>query len=177
MTADELLQYSHEPYRTELIAGTLYEMEPTGAQHGAVAASICTLLCNHVRPRDLGRVLGAETGYILASDPDTVRAPDASFVSRERVEALGGIPAGFWPGPPDIAFEVNSPNDRRAAVQSKTDAWLAAGTRVVVVVDPQRATAVVHRVNAAPQQCAGADTLDLHDVLPGFAPSVGELLA
>ena len=28
----------------------------------------------------------AETGYVLETDPDTVRAPDASFVTRERIE-------------------------------------------------------------------------------------------
>lgn len=177
MTAQELLEYSHESYRTELIAGRLVEMEPTGAQHGVVAATLSHLLRAHVLPLDLGKVFGAQTGYILASDPDTVRAPDASFVSRERIEALGGVPAGYWPGPPEIAFEVTSPNDRRAAVRCKTDSWLQAGTRVVVVVDPQRATAVVHRRDAPPQLCSGAETLDLADVLPGFAPSVADVLA
>lgn len=54
---------------------------------------------------------------MLESDPDTVRAPDASFVSRERIEATG-IPAGFWPGPPDVAFEVTSPRDRRGEAES-----------------------------------------------------------
>lgn len=177
MTADELLRSSHDPYRTELIAGTLYEMEPTGAMHGVVTARICTVLCNHVRPRNLGKVFGAETGYILTSDPDTVRAPDASFVSRERIDALGGVPSGYWPGPPDVAFEVNSPNDRRGEVQSKTDAWIEAGTRVVVVVDPLRRDVTVHRASGLPQPLSGADRVDLDDVLPGFAPTVADLLA
>ncbi|CAN5229188.1 Uma2 family endonuclease [soil metagenome] len=177
MTAQELLEYSHEPYRTELIAGKLYEMEPAGALHGVIAATVCALLDNHVRPRNLGRVFGAETGYILASDPDTVRAPDASFVSRERVEALGGIPSGYWPGPPDVAFEVNSPGDRRGEVQSKTRSWIEAGTRAVVVIDPVRRDATVHRAGSPAQQRSGAESLDLEDVLPGFAPTVDELLA
>ena len=177
MTADELLHYSHEPYRTELIAGTLYEMEPTGALHGVVAAQIGHLLAAHVLPRKLGRVFGAETGYILASDPDTVRAPDASFVSRERIEALGAIPSGYWPGPPDVAFEVTSPRDRRGEVQSKARSWLDAGTRVVVIVDPVRKIGSVHRPDIAPRPLAGQDPVDLDDVLPGFAPTLSELLA
>jgi Uma2 family endonuclease len=173
MTADELLHYSHEPFRTELIAGRLVEMEPAGALHGAVAARICRLLSNHVLAHGLGEVFGAETGYVLATDPDTVRAPDASYVSRDRVEALGGIPNEFWPGPPDLAFEVTSPGDRRAEVQSKTRSWLHAGTRAVVVVDPRRRTATVHRPDGSVVSVSERVLLD--DVLPGFAPALADV--
>jgi Uma2 family endonuclease len=177
MTADDLLRHSREPCRTELIAGRLVEMEPAGALHGVVAATICEMLATHVRAHRLGRIFGAETGYILASDPDTVRAPDASFVSRERVEALGGIPSGYWPGPPDVAFEVNSPGDRRGDIESKTRSWIDAGTRAVVVVDPLARFATVHRPRRPPQRCSGPEALDLDDVLPGFGPTVDDLLA
>ena len=177
MTAQELFLYSHEPFRTELIAGRLFEMEPAGALHGAVAARICELLASHVRSRRLGTVFGAETGYVLETDPDTVRAPDASFVSRERIEALGGIPSEFFPGPPDLAFEVSSPRDRRGEVESKTRSWLDVGTLAVVVVDPRRRIATIHRPPAASQSYTGGDVLDLDDILPGFAPTVDDLLA
>ena len=176
MTAQELLEYSHEPYRTELLAGRLVEMEPAGALHGVVAARIAQLLSNHVRAHELGEVFGAETGFQLESDPDTVRAPDAGFVSRERVAGIG-IPNEFWPGPPDVAFEVTSPRDRRGEVESKTRSWLRAGTRAVVVVDPRRRTAIVHRPGGAPQAIAAGEALDLDDVLPGFSPPVDDLFA
>ncbi len=172
MTAQELLQYSHTPYRTELIAGRLVEMEPGGGEHGVVAAQICGLLTLHVLPRKLGRVCGAETGYVLATDPDTVRAPDASFISHERIEAIGGIPRGYIPGPPDLAFEVVSPGDRRGEVESKTRSWLDAGTRVVVVVDPRRLTAEAHRGDGSAIRYAGEDAVALDDVLAGFAPTL-----
>ncbi|MGI8729562.1 MAG: Uma2 family endonuclease [Solirubrobacteraceae bacterium] len=178
MTAQELLQYSHEPYRTELIAGRLVEMEPAGALHGSAAARICRLLVEHVVTRGLGEVFGAETGYVLETDPDTVRAPDASFVSRARVEAAGGIPESFWPGPPDVAFEVTSPRDRRGEVQSKTRSWLEAGASAVVVVDPRRRVATIHRPGGGePQRLTGGGPVDLNDSLPGFAPTVDDLLA
>lgn len=48
MTAEELLRYSHEPYRQELIDGRLHEMEPTGAEHGLVEGRIYALLARHV---------------------------------------------------------------------------------------------------------------------------------
>jgi Uma2 family endonuclease len=177
MTAQELLHYSHEPFRTELVAGRLVEMEPAGALHGAAAARICRLLANHVVAHALGEVFGAETGYALETGPDTVRAPDASFVSRARIDALGGIPSEYFPGPPDLAFEVTSPRDSRGDVQSKTRSWLAAGTRVVVVVDPRRRVATIHRPDGASHRFSGADVLDLSDVVPGLAPTVEDLVA
>jgi Uma2 family endonuclease len=177
MTAEELLQYSHEPFRTELIRGTLVEMEPAGALHGAVAATICELLAVHVRATGAGTVFGAGTGYVLEKDPDTVRAPDASYVSRERIAALGGIPNEYFPGPPDLAFEATSPRDRRGELQSKVRSWLQAGARAVVVIDPRKRIATIHRPPGASQAYAEAEVLDLDDVLPGFAPRVDELLA
>jgi Uma2 family endonuclease len=176
MTAQELLEYSHEPYRTELIAGRLVEMEPAGGVHGAVAARLASVLCEHVRPRGLGKVLGAETGYILELDPDTVRAPDASFLSNERIDAIGGIPDGYIPGPPDLAFEVTSPGDRRGEVESKTRSWLQAGTKAVVVVDPRRETATIHRPDGSTSDHGRGDVLELGDVLPGFAPALADIL-
>jgi Uma2 family endonuclease len=177
MTAEELLHYSHEPFRTELIRGRLVEMEPAGALHGAAAARICRLLANHVMTRGLGEVFGAETGYVLEKDPDTVRAPDASFVTQERIDAIGGIPSEFFPGPPDLAFEVTSPRDRRGEVESKTRSWLEAGTCAVVVIDPRHRVATIHRSHGTPQSYSGEEGLDFDDILPGFAPTVDELLA
>ena len=176
MTAQELLRHNHEPFRSELICGRLVEMEPAGALHGLVAAQICRLLANHVLADGLGRVFGAETGFQLASDPDTVRAPDASFVALERVQATG-IPSGYWPGAPDVAFEVSSPGDRRGEIEAKTRAWIEAGSSAVVVVDPRRRNATIHRRGGATPPVAGAQRLDLDDVLPGLAPVVDDLFA
>ena len=52
-----------------------------------------------------------------------------------------------------------------------------AGTQAVVVVDPRTRIATIHRPPGASQSYAGADVLDLDDVLPGFAPIVEHLLA
>jgi Uma2 family endonuclease len=175
MTAQELFEYMHEPFRTELVAGTLFEMEPAGALHGAVAARVGQLLSNHVLANGLGVVFGAETGFHLESDPDTVRAPDASYVSSERI-AQTGIPREFYPGPPDVAFEVTSPRDRPGEAASKTQSWLSAGALAVVVIDPRRRSVTIHRPGRTSAPLGEADVVDLDDVLPGFAPPVAELL-
>jgi Uma2 family endonuclease len=175
MTAQELFAYSHEPYQQELVDGILYEMEPPGAEHGRVASRIGRLLMLHVGDAD-GIVFTSEVGFHLASDPDTVRGPDVSFVAAERIPE-SGIPVGYWPGPPDLAVEVVSPNDRRSKVEGKALAWLAAGTRAVVVLDPPLRTATVYRSRSDIRVLADDEPLDLHDVVPGFAPRTGDLFA
>ena len=176
MTAQELLDYRHEPYRQELVEGTLYEMEPPGAEHGRVAMVIGALLYAHVERAGLGIAFASEVGFHLASDPDTVRAPDVAFIARERVPATG-IPRGYWPGPPDLAVEVVSPNDRHSKVEGKALAWLDAGTRAVAVVDPRLRTAMVHRSRHDIRILTADEPLALGDVVPGWSPLVGEFFA
>lgn len=173
MTSQELLRYRHEPYRQELIAGRLHEMEPPGAEHGMVAMRIAASLISHVKTADLGIVFASEVGFHLAHDPDTVRAPDVAFVSRERVEATG-IPQGYWPGPPDVAVEVVSPNDRHSDVEGKALDWLDAGARAVVVVDPDLRAATVYRARDDIRVLGDGEPLDLDDVVAGWSPRVAE---
>ena len=113
-------------------------MTPAGNEHGKIAMSVAWRLAQHVEAHGLGAVYAAETGFRLASDPDTVRAPDAAFVSQARLDAVGAV-AGYWPGAPDLVVEVVSPGDRYGEVAEKVADWLAAGTQMVVVVEPQQA--------------------------------------
>jgi Uma2 family endonuclease len=83
-------------------------------------------------------------GFLLARNPDTVGAPDAAFVRRERVEEVGEV-EGYWPGAPDLAVEVVSPGDAYVEVEGKVTEWLRAGTRMVIVVDPANRTVKIHR--------------------------------
>jgi Uma2 family endonuclease len=174
MTAQQLLRYRNEPYRQELVDGILCEMEPPGAEHGAVATRIAILLSRHVEQADLGIVFGSEVGFQLARAPDTVRAPDVAFLARDRVPRTG-VPRGYWAGPPDLAVEIVSPNDRHSQVEGKALSWLDAGARAVLVVDPPRRTATVYRARHDIRVLHGAEPLELADVVPGWSPQVGEL--
>ncbi|MGH7712361.1 MAG: Uma2 family endonuclease, partial [Gemmatimonadaceae bacterium] len=76
MTAEELLRLNLQDKRTELVRGQLIVHEPAGFRHGDVANRLAFAITSHVRANKLGIVLTAETGFKLASNPDTVRAPD-----------------------------------------------------------------------------------------------------
>ena len=111
VTAEELLRMPANGVRRELIRGEVRELTPAGHRHGKVAMQVGWRLAQHVQANGLGQVYAAETGFKLASNPDTVRAPDAAFIRRERLDE-GNSAEGYWPGAPDLAVEVISPDDR-----------------------------------------------------------------
>ncbi len=73
MTAAELLQ-TPGLGRCELIYGELIPMTPAGFEHGRIAAEIGWALKEYVKRQPLGTVTGAETGFQISRNPDTVRA-------------------------------------------------------------------------------------------------------
>ena len=100
MTAEELLQ-TPGLGRYELLHGELIMTSPTGEEHGLVVFNLTLALGAFVRQHKLGRVFGVETGFIIARNPDTVRAPDVAFVRAKRLlprRARGSFPAcPTWP--------------------------------------------------------------------------------
>jgi Uma2 family endonuclease len=167
MTANELQRLNLPDKRTELVRGVLVVREPAGYGHGAVAARLAKALMDHVDRDDLGHVLAAVTGFKLASNPDTVRAPDVAFVRRERIP--NPVPSGFAALAPDLVVEVLSPDDRPGAVLAKVADWLTAGCALVWVVDPIRRLAHVYRADGREQVVHAGGALDGEGVLPGFA--------
>lgn len=174
MTAEELIKLPRGKFRYELIKGELITMSPAGSEHGAVIMNLGGPLSVYVKTNNLGVVFGAETGFKLASNPDTVRAPDIAFVRRERIPPTG-IPKGYWPGAPDLAVEVVSPGDTVYEVDEKVAEWLAAGASAVWVVNPKRRTVTIHRSLKDVVTLAEGDELDGQDVVPGFRCQVAEI--
>jgi Uma2 family endonuclease len=173
-SAEELWRLPDDGLRRELVRGELHVMAPPGFEHGRVAMAVGALLALHVREGGLGVAVAAETGFILSRDPDTVRAPDAAFVSKERAERVGPT-VKYWPGAPDLAIEVVSPDDSFREVEGKALDWLGAGSTAVLVLDPARRTATVYRERGGAQLHSGDDTLDLSDAVPGWRVAVAEL--
>lgn len=174
MTADELLAMPDDGYRYELVKGELIQMSPTGDEHGQVTMELATILHQFVKKHNLGRVYAAETGFKLESGPDTVRAPDVAFVSRERVEATGTL-TGYRSGAPDLVVEVLSPSDRIGKVEAKVKQWLETGARMVWVVSPKLHTVTVYRSLTDIVTLTEKDNLDGGDVVPGFQIKVAEI--
>jgi Uma2 family endonuclease len=173
LTEDDLADLPDDGLRHELQAGLLLAEPRPFLLHAQAQARMIVLLDEFVRRHGLGQVLG-DGGYLLARNPDTVRGSDISFVSRERWGAVTDL-RRFFRGAPDLAIEILSPSNRAGEIHAKVADYLAAGTRLVWIVDPERHAVTVHRTLLAPRRLGAKDRLEGEDVLPGFAIPVASI--
>lgn len=171
MTADDLLRLPDNDMRHELVRGKLQEMPLASFLHGKITITVAVSLEEYVQEHNLGTVYAAGTGFKLATNPDTVRAPDVSFVRRERLQMIGDA-EGYFPGAPDLAVEVISPNDLYTEVEDKVTDYLSAGTGMVIVVNPRKHTVTIYRAFADIIILTENDTIDGEDVVPGWTLAV-----
>lgn len=165
MTESDLMNVADDSCRHELVAGVIVaEPFPTHG-HDRTFRRVLRLLGDFAESHGLGEVFG-EAGYVLARDPDTVRGPDLSFISRERLKDFDD--ARLFSGAPDLAVEILSPSNRRGEMHAKVADFLAAGARLVWVVDPKRKSVTTYRTLLSPRRFGVNDTLDGEDVLPGL---------
>jgi Uma2 family endonuclease len=180
-TADELLVMPHRDAqgndcRLSLIRGELKTMSPTGVTHGILCARLATELSIFARKNRLGIICGAEIGFLVERDPDTVVGADVAFLNREQFEHLENIDK-FAPFAPDLAVEVLSPSNTVNEIDEKIAFYFVAGSRLVWIVNPKRRTVSVYRSTVEVRILGQQETLDGGEVLPGFSYKLSELFA
>src|SRR5882672_4435338 len=159
VTAGEFLQMPNGAYRLELVEGEIRKMSPAGGLHGYLSIEIGSRLSEAVKRGQLGCVLGAETGFRIARDPDTVLAPDVSFIRQDRLRAIG-LPQEFFPEAPALVVEVVSPRDTAEEVDDKIRRWIAAGVEIAWVVYPSGRSVTVYQGLNDIRVLTQNDTLD-----------------
>ncbi|MBW4483076.1 MAG: Uma2 family endonuclease [Tildeniella torsiva UHER 1998/13D] len=172
LTVNELekLQTEHPEYRMELVDGEVKIMSPSGYEADKVSIELAAQIRNWVRPRQLGRVTGSSAGFILPN-ADT-RAPDVSFV---RAERLRRSPRSFAELAPDLMVEVKSPTDKLTKLRSKIQDFLALGTQVGILIDPEARCVEVYRAGDEAILLGDGDRLTLPDLLPGWEVAIADL--
>lgn len=107
--------------------------------------------------------------------PDgSLRSPDAAWISPERWLGLSEAQRRhrYSPVCPDFVIELKSYSDSLSELQRKmTDTWLANGTQLAFLIDPETETSWIYRAGqAVPDVFAGFDReLSGDPTLPGFA--------
>ena len=173
-TASDLLRFAEPGKTAELVRGVLIVREPPGTPHGARAARLTVRVGAFVQQHALGEVFAQDTGFLIQRDPDTVRAPDLAFVRKDRLGAIAG--EGYAELAPDLVAEILSPGDLPGEALEKVGQWLAAGVRLVWVLDPVRLEARVYRSDGSVLTVEADGTLDGEDVIPGFRCTLREIL-
>jgi len=167
MTAEDLFEMGSDS-GYELIRGELIEMSPANHRSSEMAARLIYKLGSLVYEQELGHLSGADGGFLISRNPDTVVAPDVAFVRRDRLPPVEQQIA-FLELAPDLAIEVLSPSDRYTDVNDKVMLYLRSGVGLVWIVDPARRTITTFSSQHPPRVFTTDDTIDGGDILPGLS--------
>ena len=165
----------YEDFVVDLVEGEIIEMSKPSGRHGQITMRLGVLIANHVNSHNLGLVTAAETGFVLARNPDgrdTVRGLDIAFISATKTS--DPLPDSLVNVPPDLVVEVISPSNEAADIHLKVMQLLNAGTPLVWIVYPDSRTVATHTANGA-KTLHEDDTLSGNDVLRGFEIRVGDI--
>ncbi len=172
-TEEDLLAMPEDGRKYELVDGEI-RVSPAGDRHSAVAVRLAARLLAFVDAHRLGHIMGADAGFRLPGG--NVRSPDVSFVATGRFP--NDRPTDDWGSlAPDLAVEVISPGDRPRYILDKVGEYIEAGVRLVWVIDPRKAQAVVYRSLTDVREVGLDDDLEGGDVVPGFRCQLREILS
>jgi len=163
----DLQKMDQRGFRFELIKGDLEPMSPTSFAHGTISNRFSYFVNAYVFDQGIGDCTSAETGFIISRNPDTVLAPDFAYVSNAKLAHISR--SGYGDVVPDLVLETRSPSDSPVTVAAKIILWLQAGVGMVIDIDPEQRTLIVHRSGREPLTLTPADMFNGEDVLPGFA--------
>lgn len=175
LTAQEYFSLPDLCSPSELVRGEVVRLQLPGFLHGKVCAKVGQVVYECADNRGLGRVVN-RSGVITERGPDTVRGPDVSFYSYARIPK-GTEPVGYASAPPELVFEVRSPNDRWPDLVAKAGEYLKAGVEMVCVVDPENETVVIYDAHHPGRTFTADEELTFPAWLGGLRLPVRELFA
>ncbi len=173
LTAEEFWSSPANTQFSELVRGKVVTAMPPGGIRGKIQLILGAKLLAWSQA-GVGGHAGVESGFLLARNPDVVRAPDVHYVRPERAPS-DVPPAAFWQLAPDLAVEIVSPNQSAEEIRARVRDFLAAGTPLLWVVYPLTREVLVHLPDGSAKSHDTTDVLDGGEVLPGFRCPVSDL--
>lgn len=154
--------------------GRIIIMPPSGGESSYQSSTVGGLLFIWSRQDKTGMTFDANGGYDLPSG--ATRAPDASWLRRERWEALTPDQRRkFLPLSPDFLVEVLSPTDSLAETRRKMEEYIQSGSRLGWLINPRRKQVEVYRPGQEVEVLDSPVSISGEDVLPGFMLNLAEI--
>lgn len=177
LTAEEFFRLPKpaDGSQQELAKGEIVTMRPPGGMHGVCCSKIVCKLGNHIDTPDGpgGTLTCNDAGFITERHPDSVRGPDVSWWSKDR---LAEVPVGYIEIAPDMLVEVLSPSNSWKQIRTKIKEYFAKGVRLVWVIAPEDRTLTIYRTPDEGRVLHETATVTGEEVLPGFSCRVSDLL-
>lgn len=170
LTDDQLLELCriNRDLRIERTAqGEVVIMSPTGGETGRRNAKLLARLVVWAEQDGTGIVFDSSTGFVLPNGAE--RAPDASWLARERWDELGSErQRKFVTVVPRFVIELRSPSDSLAELRAKMQEYVDSGVELgwLIELDPRRVT--IYRPGTEAQVLDEPEVLRGDPVLPGF---------
>lgn len=172
-TEAEIEALPDDGFTHEIVDGELVMSPKHDWYHGDICADLLAALRTFANARRLGAVWDSSTGLWMFSR--NCRAPDISFVVKARLAGHSRRERKFFPGAPDLAVEVLSPNNSRTEISERLKEFFASGTQIAWIIDPDRESVeVCYAPDRRRLLGPGAD-LDGEHLLPGFRYPIGDL--
>jgi Uma2 family endonuclease len=170
LTQEQFFQLCQDnrDYRFERTAsGELIIMPPTGSETGNRNIDLSYQLQGWSRQNNLGLAFDSSSGFTLPNGAE--RSPDASWVKRERWDALTPEEQSrFAPLCPDFVVELRSRTDSLEKLRAKMQEYINNGTKLGWLIDRKNQRVEIYRPNQDAEIIHNPASLSGEDVLPGF---------
>lgn len=174
MTFEQAAQLDPDRDAGDIVQGEWAHVSKNTWRHSLIVGNAYALLRAYARQQGGWFAGVGDPGTKLSTNPDTLRGPDVGVIRAERFPTGKGA-AGWLDGAPDLAVEVAGDGQSGIQLARKGLEYLAAGGRMVWVIDPDAELVVVLTAPDHLRVFGKDDTLDAGDVLPGFTCAVVEL--
>ncbi len=154
--------------------GEIQIMPPTGTRTGNRNSRLTQRLANWTDDDGTGIAFDSSTAFRLPNG--AVRSPDASWIRRERYDALTPEEQEkFSPICPDFVVELRSRTDGLAELQAKMEEYITSGAQLGWLIDPQEKLIHVYRPQAQVETLENPDSVAGDPVLMGFVLDLQEI--
>jgi Uma2 family endonuclease len=147
--------------------GELIVMPATYSLTGARNLEVGGQLRDWARRDSRGIGTDSSTGFVLPNGAR--RSPDAAWTAKARILQLSKkSQETFWHLAPDFLIELKSDTDRLPVVREKMREWIANGSQLGWLINPDDRSVEVYRPDRDPELRTGVESIEGEGPVEGF---------
>lgn len=155
--------------------GEISAMPPVYSDTSEKNADIVYQLKHWAKKDKRGKVYESSAGFVLPNG--AIRSPDASWISKERLEKLSDEERhGFMNICPDFVIELRSSSDSLAKTKAKMSEYIENGAKLGWLIDPAKKKVHIYRQDKSVEVLENPKTIKGNDFIESFELDLSEIL-